>query len=92
MPETITITAAKARLSEIIGRLIHRRDKIFITRKGKSVAVLLPLDDYEKLAEKGSPGLRTAAGALAGLDAEVEAMTEAILKERAEEKDRRVEL
>ena len=92
MPLTITITEAKARLSELVGRLLYRSEKIFITRKGKRVAVILPMPMFEKLAERGSSGLLAAASALAALDAEVEAMEEALLVERAREKGREVEL
>jgi prevent-host-death family protein len=92
MPESFTLTAAKARLSDLIGRLIHRREKIFITRKGKSVAVLLSLDEYKKLAESDTRGLLAARGVLAGRDEEVAAMTEAILAERAKERGREVPL
>jgi prevent-host-death family protein len=92
MSESMTITEAKARLSELVGRLLYRREKIFITRKGKRVAVLLPIATYEKLTERGSPGLLGASSALAALDAEVEAMAGAILAERAQEKGREVDL
>lgn len=92
MPISVTITEAKARLSELVGRLLYRSEKIFITRKGKRVAVILPMPMYEKLAERDPSGLLAAASALAALDAEVEAMEEALLVERAREKGREVDL
>ncbi len=92
MPESLTITEAKARLSELVGRLLHGRDKIFITKKGKPAAVLLPVTAYEKLVERRGSGLLEARSALADLDSEVKAMTEAILAERAGERGREVDL
>ncbi|MGA2585743.1 MAG: type II toxin-antitoxin system Phd/YefM family antitoxin [Candidatus Aminicenantales bacterium] len=90
MNETMPITAAKARLSELVGRLMHRGDKIFITKKGKSVAVLLPLEAYEDLTKKGRRSLLSARSALADLDAEVERMCRDVYSEREREKDRNV--
>jgi prevent-host-death family protein len=90
MTEIMTITEAKARLSELVGRLIHRKDRIFITKKGKRVAVLLPIGTYESLAEKGAKTLSSAGGALADLDAEIVKMCADIYAEREKEKGREV--
>jgi prevent-host-death family protein len=90
--EIVTLTAAKARLSELVSRLVHKRDKVFITRKGKPVAVLMPVEVYRELAGKGERGLAAARGALAGLDDEVDEMCELIYREREKEKDREVPL
>ena len=92
MSEIVTLTAAKARLSELVSRLVHKRDKVFITRKGKPVAVLMPVEVYRELAGKGERGLAAARGALAGLDDEVDEMCELIYREREKEKDREVPL
>lgn len=92
MNEIITITKAKARLSELVGRLIHSGGEIFITKKGKPVAVLMPVKTYHDLARKDDPGLLAARGALADLDDEVDKMCEIIYREREREKDREVPL
>jgi len=92
LSEIVTLTAAKARLSELVSRLVHKRDKVFITRKGKPVAVLMPVEVYRELAGKGERGLAAARGALAGLDDEVDEMCELIYREREKEKDREVPL
>ena len=92
MGEIVTLTAAKARLSELVSRLVHKRDKVFITRKGKPVAVLMPVEVYRELAGKGERGLAAARGVLAGLDDEVDEMCELIYREREKEKDREVPL
>jgi prevent-host-death family protein len=88
--ETITITEAKARLSELVVRLIHRKDKIFITRKGKPAAVLMPFDAYNDLIGKSGRSLIKARGALAGYDAEIDEICAEIYKEREKEEDREI--
>jgi prevent-host-death family protein len=90
MTETKTITEAKARLSEFVGRLIHRGDKLFITKKGKVVAVLLPIEFYRDLANSEGRSLLKARSALADLDSEVDKMCRDIYIERENDKDRQV--
>jgi prevent-host-death family protein len=90
--ETIPLTQAKARLSEIIARLIHRREAIVITRKGIPVAAVVPYEEWaEREAAKGE-GLAAAAGVLADFDAEIDEMIEAVYAARAKAKDRKVAL
>jgi prevent-host-death family protein len=91
MRNVFTITEAKARLSELISRLIYRKEKIVLTKKGKEVAVIMPFDEYQELDKKGG-GLIKARGVLAGLDREIEEMSEAIYEEREKEKSREVAL
>ena len=90
MTETKTITEAKARLSEFVGRLIHRGYKLFITKKGKVVAVLLPIEFYRDLANSEGRSLLKARSALADLDSEVDKMCRDIYIERENDKDRQV--
>lgn len=92
MKESLTVTTAKARLSELVNRLILRGDTIFITRKGKSVAVLLPAAAYRDLTNKEKPGLLSAKGALADLDDEIGALCELIYEARDKASDREVAL
>ena len=89
MKEIFSLTTAKARFSEIIARLIHKKDAIVITRKGKEVAVLLPVEKYRRLEERKKRGLLDAAGGLADLDDEMEDMVRAIYDARREEKARK---
>lgn len=44
---TVSIHELKARLSEYIGRTIHKGERIVITRRDKPVAMLAPLDAPE---------------------------------------------
>jgi prevent-host-death family protein len=92
MKDVVTITEAKAKLSEIINRVIIRKDTISITRKGKPAAVLLPIEEYENLHNSKKSGLIRAKGILAGLDEEIERMTESIYENREKETSRPVSL
>jgi len=91
MRNVFTITEAKARLSELISRLIYRKERIVLTKKGKEVAVIMPFEEYQELDKKGG-GLIKARGILAGLDREIDEMNEAIYEEREKEKTREVAL
>lgn len=91
MRNVFTITEAKARLSELISRLIYRKEKIVLTKKGKEVAVIMPFEEYQELDKKGG-GLIRARGVLGGLDREIDEMSEAIYEEREKEKSREVAL
>jgi len=91
MRNVYTITEGKARLSELISRLIYRKEKIVLTKKGKEVAVIMPFEEYQELGKKGG-GLIKARGILAGLDREIDEMNEAIYEEREKEKTREVAL
>jgi prevent-host-death family protein len=92
MKEVVTITEAKAKLSEIINRVIIRKDTISITRKGKPAAILLAIEEYESLHNKKKSGLIMAKGVLTGLDEEIDRMTESIYESREKETSRPVPL
>ena len=88
--ETVPLTRAKARLSELVARLMHRKEAIVITRKRLPVATLVPFEEWAKTEASDREGLAAAAGALADFDAEVDAMVDAIYAARASAKDRDV--
>lgn len=89
--EAIPLTKAKARLSAIVARLIHRKEAVVITRKRQPVAVIVPFEEWtRKESTASNEGLAAAAGALAAYDAEIEAMVESIYAARAKAKDRKV--
>jgi prevent-host-death family protein len=91
--ETVPLTKAKARLSEIVARLIHRKEAVVITRKRQPVAVIVPFEEWTRREEASAQdGLAAAAGALADYDAEIDAMVETIYSARAKAKDRKVAL
>jgi antitoxin YefM len=51
MPETLSLSSAKAHLSELVGRVQREHDRVVITRNGVPAAVLVSPDDLEGLEE-----------------------------------------
>jgi prevent-host-death family protein len=90
--EIISLTQAKARLSEIVARLLYRKEAVVITRKKVPVAALVPYEEWAGKESSEKTGLAAAAGALAELDAEIDKMIQAVYAARAEAKDRKVVL
>jgi len=88
--ETIfSLSEAKSKFSDIINRIIYKKEKILITKNGKKVAVILPIEELKKY---GDNGLIQAKGALAELDDNVDEMVGRIYKSRKLEKIREVKL
>ncbi len=84
----IPLTRAKARLSEIVARLIHRKEAVVITRKRVPVAAIVPYEEWAEKASAEKDGLAAAAGSLAHFDDEIEALVDAVYAARAKAKDR----
>jgi prevent-host-death family protein len=89
MTDVITLTEAKSNFSRIIDRIINKKDKIVITRKGKKVAVVMPTEESEKEEQEG---LIKAVGALPIQDETIDRMVELIYEARRTEKSREVNL
>lgn len=92
MKDVVTITEAKARLSELVNRICISKEKISITRKGKPAVIILPIEEYDRLSNQQKKGLITAKGVLSDLDEEIDRLTDTIYKKREEEKSRQVPL
>lgn len=90
MSTVISITEAKSNFSEIINRIITRKEKITITKKGRKVALLTPIINFKK--NKKNDGLIKAKGVLAEIDNNIDEMVNLIYTERAKEKSREVNL
>jgi prevent-host-death family protein len=88
--EIVPITRAKARFSEIIARLIHRKEAVLITRKRMPVAAIVPYAEWAERETSEHEGLAAAAGALSGFDADIDELIEAVYDARAKAKDREV--
>jgi prevent-host-death family protein len=88
--EIVPITRAKARFSEIIARLIHRKKAVLITRKRTLVAAIVPYAEWAEREASKQEGLAAAAGALADFDADIDELIEAVYDARAKAKDREV--
>ena len=89
MSQSITLTEAKTKFSELINRIIYNKERIFISKKGKNVAVLVPLDELEK---SESEGLILARSGLADLNDEIDEMEARIYKARESEVSREVNI
>ncbi len=89
METVFSLSEAKSKFSDIINRIIYKKEKILITKKGKKVAVILPIDELQKY---GDNGLIQAKGALADLDDSVDEMVGRIYESRKLEKSREVKL
>ena len=89
METAFSLSEAKSKFSDIINRIIYKKEKIPITKNGKKVAVILPIDELEKYKENG---LIEARGALADLDDTVDEMVGRIYESRKLEKSREVNL
>ena len=51
MTEILSLSAVKARLSELVDRVEAEDDRIIVTRNGRPAAVLVSTDDLESLEE-----------------------------------------
>lgn len=93
MSDIYSITTAKAKLSTIISEIEHKHKKVFITKKGKNIAVIIPFDEFIKQEEKALPknGLILAEGSLADL-ADLDSFLEDIYKAREESFERTVKV
>jgi len=89
MSNVFTLTEAKSKFSEIINRIVYQKEKIMITKKGKKVAVVIPMEEFKQESEDG---LIKAEGALAGLEDSVDEMVNFIYEARDKEMSREVNL
>ena len=87
--ETIPLTKAKARLSGLVDRLIHLKEHIVITKRGKPVAALVPYEDWERRAAGAAGGLASVALRGENLDSEIDAMVGEIYEARAKSRARK---
>jgi prevent-host-death family protein len=90
MHQVYSLTEAKMKFSEIINRVLFRKEKFMITKKGKAVAVVAPIG--EELGVGGGEGLILAKGALSQMDIIIDEMVGNIYKARKVETDRKVSL
>lgn len=51
MTDTVSLSAAKAHLSELIDRVKGQQERVVVTRNGRPAAVLISPDDLESLEE-----------------------------------------
>lgn len=85
-----SLTEAKAKFSELINRVHFRHEKFVITKKGKPVALVLPIDEPRE-GEKAE-GLILARSALSGMDETIDEMVSEIYDRRSKEKAREIDI
>ena len=88
MAEMDSTTDGNTEIADAIFHIITTV-KILITKKGKRVAVILPIEEFNKVQENGLIGAK---GALADLDETVDQMLGTIYESRESEKSREVKL
>lgn len=89
MNDIFTLTEAKSKFSEIINRIIYRKERIVVTKNGKKVAMVIPIDENGR---NELEGLIQAQGALADMDECIDEMVQSIYAARKAEKAREVDL
>ena len=92
--ETLSVSEAKERLSEIVERVADSGDRFVIESRGKPVAAVVRAEDLNGLQEEAdrSEGLIGAVGAWSALgDDEIDSMVEEIYRQRRESKGRIIE-
>jgi prevent-host-death family protein len=72
------VSELKTRSAEIIGQVRRTRRPVLLTRRGRGVAVLLDVDEYERLVERQSFVEAVEAGAKAAADNDLHPHDEAL--------------
>jgi len=99
MTKSFSTADIKARLSEMIGKVIYGHERLVVLRRGKPVAALVSLQDLRRLEALDSAGAETpgvhpimrAFGGWAERD-DLDTLTDEIYQKRAASLGREVEL
>ena len=91
MANTVDVGDAKRQFSELMNRVILRRERFLIRRHGKPVVALVSVEDLQRLEEQPEAprGLLAAAGAWADFD-DLDTVIEDIYRQRSQAQDRPV--
>jgi len=86
--KSVSVAEAKAKLSALLGEVLHRGERIVVRRRGKAVAALVPMEDLERVEKQaGGDWLDGVAGMLADSPEVAEAIDE-VVAERGKEMPR----
>ncbi len=85
----VPLTKAKARLSGLVDRLIHLKEHVVITKRGRPVAALVPYDDWEKRTAEGAGGLAAVAPLSEDFDQKIDDMVAEIYSARERSRARK---
>lgn len=62
---TISTIDAKEQFTDLVNRVAHSKERVILTRRGKEIAVLIPLEDFHLLqASQDKNDLREAIDSL----------------------------
>jgi len=89
MDNLFTVTEAKSKFSEIINRVIYKKDRIIVTKKGKKVAMVIPLEADQKAPANRLLGPK---GIGDDIDEDIDEMITSIYEARNKETGREVKL
>ncbi len=65
--DSVNTTEAREKLADVINRVAYAKDRVRITRRGKQVAAVIPIEDLELLEHmEDQVDIREAKKALAG--------------------------
>ena len=87
--EKIPLTLAKARLSELVDRLVLKNEHIVITRHGRPAAALMPFEEWEQQQAGAAGGLGGAAPAAGDVDDEIDRLIEEVYEARTKSRTRK---
>ncbi|MBI3947172.1 MAG: type II toxin-antitoxin system Phd/YefM family antitoxin [Armatimonadetes bacterium] len=72
MSRTLSVAEAKSSFSAVVDRVASERDRVIISRRGKPLAALIPLEELEELerlrAAQGAESLAAVAGQWEGFE------------------------
>jgi len=83
--KSVGVAEAKARLSELLGQVIHRGERVLIRRRGKLVAALVPVRDVERMdAHEGRDWLDSIVGLCADSPGFCDVLDQIVAERQAE--------
>ncbi len=93
MANVVGVGEAKKNLSEIMSRVVYKRERFIIERRGRPMAALVSPEDLERLEqEPASPrGLLAAVGAWAEFE-ELDEVVADVYRQRKRTRDRAVSM
>ncbi|MEW6378181.1 MAG: type II toxin-antitoxin system prevent-host-death family antitoxin [bacterium] len=89
------VAAAGAKLSALISEVEHQQKKVFITRQGKNIAVIIPFEEFinQQSREQAKNGFCLAQGDLADMNTEdFDRFLDDIYQAREEAFERKVDI
>ena len=89
---TVGIAEAKAKLSELLGQVAFKGERIILQRRGKPVAALVPLQDLERALGETRPDWLDGIVGLCSSAPEVCDALDEVVTERQTERSREVAL